>query len=283
MTAPSRQPTRPQPVPAPWQLTDATDPPGLPPRWRGTPGRWRQHGAPMHGLYQRPAGDEQLADQVDGMAVLNGWRCGRWRGPAGLATWTSPLVSYWNPLLAQGNGRLSAFRWLDHDAYSADALLGGWKPYAYLSCSRGQARDIAARAAAGPLGVAVSRRRWGGIDLARTEPLGLLFPDLGGLLRAYHRVLPEPVFDAEVLPVGAMTDCTPADFVDRFDELEAGPAALLGLVLGYPPLVTAGFLLRPIPGWWAERGSLPPRGWRPELAVAQRVGRAAASPDTPPG
>src|SRR5688572_12113378 len=78
-----------------WELADATDPPCLPTGWRSTPGPWRRDGAAMHGLYTRPAADVGLPDQLDAMAVLNGWRAGHWRGPAALAHWSSPLVSAW--------------------------------------------------------------------------------------------------------------------------------------------------------------------------------------------
>lgn len=251
-----------------WQLSDGRDPAGLPVRWRATPGRWWRRCRPMHGVYHRPAADPQLPDQLDGMAVLNGWRCGFWRGPAAMAAWRSPLISYWNPILAQGSGRLNLTSSLDWDQYTADAVLGGFKPYGYLLCTAEQDKQLAARAAAAPFGVAVSDydpdphvEGSGWVTLARTEPLDELVPDIGGLLRAYHAALPAELFEEEALPLGSVTDWRPADFLDDFEVIERGPSAILGLILGYPPLVTAGALLRRVPAWWMECGSLPPRHW----------------------
>jgi hypothetical protein len=255
-----------------WQLLDAGDPPGLPGRWRGLPGPWRAEGRPMHGLYTRPATDI-LVDQLDGMAVLNGWRAGFWRGPAALAGWTSPLVSYWNPLLAQGDGKLSTAGRLDHNKWTADAVLGGWKPYGGLSCSRRYAGEVRSRAIDAPFEIDVSDYHRGGITLARTAYLGELYPNLQQLLDAYAAVLPFETYHREVAPLAGVdrTICL-ADFLDDFAELENGPLARLGLVLGYPPLVTAGWLQRP-GGLWAERGSLPPPTWqRPLLAGTSEHG-----------
>lgn len=250
-----------------WQPVDGGDPPGLPDNWRGVPGPWRQDGEVMHGLYARPAADVELVDQLDGMAVLNGWRCGYWRGPATLAAWTSPLVSHWNPLLAQGDGRLSVCSRVDHDEWTADAVLGGWKPYGYLSCSRRFAREVRARAADAPFGVAVSRYSHGGISLARTATLAELYRQdrLLELFHAYAAALPFESYAVEVRALPGLTVTrSPADFLDHdgFAELEQGPLPLMGLVLGYPPLVTAGWLQRPA-GMWVERGSLPPPTWQP--------------------
>lgn len=248
-----------------WQRVEAADPPGLPVDWRRLPGRWWQAGKPMHGLYTRPAADPHLVDQVDGMAVLHGWRCGVWRGPAGMAAWSSPLVSYWHPILAQGDGRLSPLGWVDPNTYTADAVLAGQKPYGYLQCSRTQARKIRARAAYASVDVAVSEFAPDGDDgwltLGRTESLDQLHRDIGALLRAYHQVLPPALFEEEALPLGSVTDWSPADFLD--DDPARLPDPICGLIYGYPPLVTAGSMLRKVPGWWVERGSLPPRRWRP--------------------
>jgi hypothetical protein len=246
-----------------WQLVDDTDPPGLPAGWRGVPGPWRRDGEPMHGLYSRAANDPELVDQLDGMAVLNGWRAGFWRGPAALATWSSPLVSYWHPLLAQGDGRLGPCAHVDHNRWTAEAVLGGWKPYGYLSCGRRYAREVRARAADAPFPVDVSGYSRGGIALARTAYLAELYPHIEQLLAAYRRVLPFETYHREVDSLAHVDwRVRPADFLDDFGELEGGPLARLGLVLGYPPLVTAGWLQRPA-GMWAERGSLPPATWSP--------------------
>jgi hypothetical protein len=257
-----------------WQPVDAGDPPGLPEQWRGVPGPWRAQGQPMHGLYARPADDVELVHPHDGMAVLNGWRCGFWRGPAALATWTSPLVSYWNPLLAQGDGRLSVCSRVDYDEWTADAVLGGWKPYGYLSCTRRFAREVRARATDAPFEVDVSDYHHGGISLARTAYLRELYPNLRQLLDAYAAVLPFESYQREVATLGGFDlDSCPADFLDDFAALENGPLARLGLVLGYPPLVTAGCLQRPA-SMWVERGSLPPPTWQPANTVTTTNGDA---------
>jgi hypothetical protein len=246
-----------------WQLSDDTDPPGLPEHWRGVPGPWRAEGRPMHGLYTRPATDVGLDDQLDGMAVLHGWRAGYWRGPAALAGWSSPLVSYWNPLLAQGDGKLSATTRLDHDDWTAEAVLAGVKPYGYLSCGRRYAREVRARAADTAFPIEVSDYSCGGISLARTESLAELYPNLPQLLHAYAAVLPFESYQREVTPLGGIDrHARPVDFLDDFTALENGPLARCGLVLGYPPLVTAGWLQRPA-SMWVERGSLPPATWQP--------------------
>jgi hypothetical protein len=246
-----------------WELVDPHDPHGLPAGWRGVPGPWRHAGKPMHGLYERPASDTELVGQLDGMAVLNGWRAGYWRGPATVAAWSSPLVSYWNPLLAQGDGRLSACYWVDDDDWTAEAVLTGWKPFGSLSCSRSYAREVRARATDAPFRIDVSDYGRDGISLARTASLSELYPSLPQLLQAYAAVLPFEVYQSEVASLGGIDrDSRPADFLDDgFAVLEEGPLARLGLVLGYPPLVTAGWLQRPA-GIWVERGSMRPPTWQ---------------------
>ncbi|HKT04754.1 MAG TPA: hypothetical protein VJT31_35010 [Rugosimonospora sp.] len=208
------------------------------------------------------------------MAVLNGWRGGAWRGPAVMARWQSPLVSYWNPILAQGSGRVGVREWIDHDQHTADAVLGGFKPYGYLQCTPSQAEQLTQRAAAAPFDVVVSgyepdpqAEGTGWVTVARADTLGDLFPNLGGLIDAYQVALPAEVFEREVLPLHDATGVSPADFLDDFLALENGPDPLLGLVLGYPPLVTAGAMLRKVPGWWVECGSLPPRHWPPDAPL----------------
>jgi hypothetical protein len=259
-----------------WQLVDADDPADLPDSWRGVPGPWRQDGTPMHGLYARPAADAGLLDQLDGMAVLHGWRAGFWRGPAALAGWSSPLVSYWNPLLAQGDGRFSIASRVDHDVWTAAAVISGIKPYGYLSCSRRFAAEVRARAVDAPFGIAVSDYSNGGIDLARTATLAQLFPQLPQLLTAYAGALPFVSYARDVRPLGeAAATVSPADFLGQagFLALESGPLAVLGLVLGYPPLVTAGWLQRPA-GMWVERGSLPEPTWQPAPCLTTPNGDA---------
>ncbi len=266
---------------ATWRLHDGADPCGLPERWRTLPGVWWRRGRPMHGLYTRPAADPELTDQAEGIAVLNGWRCGVWRGPAGMPRFRSPLVSPWNPILAQGDGRLGPRAFLDWDEYVADAVLGGWKPYGYLRCTRRYAEEVADRAGAAPFDVAVSDFDDGWISLARTETLAELFPNLGDLVGDYAAVLPVEVFEREELALATATTWRPADFLDDFGALEKGPGPVRGLILGYPPMATAGSLLRPMPGWATEYGSLPPRWWPhihrpPHKERSQPVGMTAA-------
>jgi hypothetical protein len=236
-----------------WRLVSVEDP-RTPPRpgWRRA-GPWRSgEGTPMHGLYERPAAD----GLVDGVAVCEGWPVWWWRGPR-MPRFRSPLVSSWNPILAQA---LSADKpwyraWfgfrrefpVDWNEWTAAALADGLKPYGYLDLPRREAGEWAARVRAAGLeaeGPTRSGLRWG-FAAARTETYGELF-DLGALVADYRAVLPAELAGPEAAALLAHAGRRPADYlgVGGFAALENGPSSVCGLTLGYPPSVTAGLLLR---------------------------------------
>jgi hypothetical protein len=168
----------------------------------------------------------------------------------------SPLVSSWNPILAQALSADQAWYrvWfgcrrefpVDWNEWTAAALADGLKPYGYLDLPRQEAREWAARVRAAGLEVEGPTWRMGwGFAAARTETYGGLF-DLDALVADYRAVLPAELAEPEAAALLAHADCRPADYlgVGGFAALENGPSSVCGLTLGYPPSVTAGLLLR---------------------------------------
>ncbi|MEV0732401.1 hypothetical protein [Polymorphospora sp. NPDC050346] len=242
-----------------WTLLADSAPPMPPATLTGMPGPWRQQGRPMQGIYTRPAADP-VPGQIDGMAVLNGWHCQSWRGPEAMTEWTHPLVSYWQPVMAQGNAQVGWRAYMNPDAYVVNAVATGRKPAGYAETNLDGYRRVLNRLAWSDQRVATTYND-GVLYLGSTLTLADLYgPDhLARLMGMYHQVLDDDVWHRQVLPISNYLDARLIDLIaTRLDGL---PLPVRALVLGYPPLVTAGWLLRPL-GPWAERGSLPKRGWR---------------------
>ncbi|MEV0733417.1 hypothetical protein [Polymorphospora sp. NPDC050346] len=249
-----------------WTLQPDSTPPGIPAD--GTSGPWRQDGRPMHGVYTRPAA-APLVNQVDQVAVINGRRCRAWRGPATLANWSHPLVSAWHPIIGQGHGRTGRRTWHDPDAWLRDAVLAGRKPGCYLEYDDDQARATTVLIAHNSLSLGVYRPAAGPLYLGSTCGLADLYgaDRLTDLVGRYYDVLPADLWHTHVLPIGDHLDTRPIDVLPVFDEL---PLAVRGLVLGYPPVATAGWLLHQTHPW-VELGSKPVRGWRAPAATGSLV------------
>lgn len=247
-----------------WIPVDSDDPPGLPDKWRGgfTPGPWRQNDAPMNGLYLRhvPPAADTLPGQVDGMAVLDGWRVGYWRGPLALADWTHPLVSHWNQHLP--GARLSFGWWLDAAEYGVDAVVGGWQPWCSVEAT---CRDVARyvdQVERSPLDLEWKVERRNILSVARKETLAELFPgQLSELQVRYRDVLLGAGHDdryyRDVAPLVGYAAVRPADYLgdDGYRGLEDAPFAVEGLIRGLPPVTTCGTMMRP--GSCQRHGSYP--------------------------
>jgi hypothetical protein len=204
---------------------------------RGGAGPWVVDGRPAHGLHERshPSG------MVDWAAAYHGWMLWRWRGPR--MRWTSPLVSPWNPILAQNLtlGKLDGCRvyWPEpFDAWTAAAIREGRKTGGFFERRpRSRMRGWVREARAAGIEVEFSRRRcW--VSAAQSGTLGERF-DLDGLATEYVRVLP-----------GELGEQAARDLLEHADvpliraaiEHMDYPRPVQGLALGYPPEVTAGLL-----------------------------------------
>jgi hypothetical protein len=205
--------------------------------WWSNSGPWQDNGAPAHGIYHRPA----TGGLTDWAAAVDGWMIWRWSGPR--MHWRSPLVSPWNPILAQSltldelGGRVPDLG--DWERWTADAVAAGQKAAGYFGIRpRREMRDRvdAARAA----GLAVNFRPRGcWAFAAQPGTLGHHF-DLAALAAEYQRVLP-----AGLASQAATAIITAADFdvLTAAEQHEEHHEAVCGIALGYPPEVTAGLLL----------------------------------------
>lgn len=201
-------------------------------------GPWVVDGRRAHGLYERP----HPSGMVDWAAAYRGWMLWRWRGPR--MYWLSPLVSCWNPILAQ-DLVLDELDWFvlcwpdDADEWTAAAILEGRKTAGYFKLQpRARMRAWLAEARDAGLEVEPIRHSFGAVFAARAGSLGGTF-DLAGLGDEYRRVLP-----------GAMGEQAARDLVEHAGlpliraavDHERYPEVVCGLALGYPPEVTAGLL-----------------------------------------
>lgn len=208
-------------------------------------------GTPLTGAYTQPAD----GDLVDGVALRNGWCLARWRGPA--FPYTHPMLSPMNIVI--GNGLLwdvdapATIRTRADQTLSA-VLLAGQKPYGYFE-AHNKGVVFSRRAQAAGLAVTVHHDEpgeddgWVSISAGRRERFRDLY-DLPAVAAAYQQILFErlpaararDVFAQEAEDLLGLADVTPADFIsDRnIDDLHF---AATGLVLGYAPLVTAGYLI----------------------------------------
>lgn len=243
-------------------------------------GPWVADGRPAHGLYERP----HVSGMVDWAAAYHGWMLWRWRGPR--MNWSSPLVSPWNPILAQNltleelDG--SGVYWPEQvEEWIAAAILGGRKTGGGFFELRPRRRMRAWVRHARAAGIEVELRRGCWADAAESGTLGERF-DLPGLAAEYARVLPGEMGEHAARDVlqHAGVRLIRAAIIGR----ESYPAPVRGLALGYPPEVTAGLLVsrehrREHPPERAEFGAYCPRceraGARAEGPGVGEVGRGA--------
>ncbi len=200
--------------------------------------------APAHGIYFR----EHHCGLTEWAAAWHGWPMFRWAGPR--IHWTHPLVSPWNPILAQEltEDRAGYPHWPgDWEWWTARALCQGRKAGGYFGISprREQRRWVAEHR--DRLAIA----RIGGQRLstccyaAQRGTLTQVYDDtLDALSAEYRRVFTaagasELAEDAEV----DLTGHAHARLLDLAVNHEDVPAVVRGLALGYPPEVTAGTML----------------------------------------
>lgn len=203
---------------------------------------------PVHGIVSR----EHPSGLTEWAAVLNGWPQLRWAGPR--MTWTHSAVSPWNPILAQwlNEDRPGYPSWrVNHDAWTGDAILAGRKPSGYFGIRprRKQSAAVEALRTAGFDVGRIGRQRlssccWAAAPGALCDHIS--HEDLQALADEYRRVL---------LAFGlcpGIADAIEADLHDYAHtsvmDLAIGhetvPSVICGLVLGYPPEVTAGDIMR---------------------------------------
>lgn len=218
--------------------------PGEPDTWRirlslwwSASGPWRDNGEPAHGIYHRPAAD----GLTDWAAAVDGWMIWRWSGPR--MNWTSPLVSPWNPILAQSltldelGGRAPDLG--DWEHWTIEAIRTGCKTGGYFGIRprREMRRQVEVARAAGIVVNFRPRGCWA--FAAQPGTLGQNF-DLAELAAEYKRVLPP---DLAVQTATALTAAADLDVLTAGEQHEEHHEAVCGLALGYPPEVTAGLLL----------------------------------------
>lgn len=196
-------------------------------------GPWQHDGRPAHGILAR-AGGHGLTDWV---AAIDGWVVARWSGPR--MYWSSPLVSPWNPLLAQARVMGAFVDPGDPDWWTAEALLSGEKPAGYFALRpRRHMRRWVQDARAAGLVVRFDRRRcWA--YAARSGALGDVY-DLDALAAEYRRVLPRELAGEHLT---ALADLGDLDLLSAAEQHEEHSEVIGGLALGYPPEVTAGWIL----------------------------------------
>jgi hypothetical protein len=224
-----------------WMHVDDGDPrTPAPARGRERVGPWVISGRPAHGLYERP----HVSGLVDWSAAYNGWMLWRWRGLR--MRWRSPLVSLWNPILAQqlvlDELGWSGVYWPDDaDDWTADALLGHRKAGGGVRLRpRRRMRAWIAEARAAGLAVVRIPYSFGAVTAAQEGTLGSNF-DLPGLAAEYARVLPGGIGEEAARDVLRHAD---VPLITAALDHEEYPLPVCGLALGYPPEVTAGVLAR---------------------------------------
>ncbi|GAA1630548.1 hypothetical protein GCM10009733_029150 [Nonomuraea maheshkhaliensis] len=216
--------------------TDAHFPPGP---WRHPDG-----GQVMNGTYERPL--PKLRTEV--VTVWYGYALSRWRGPR-MPRFSSPMVSAWNPVLAQGlaaaPGTPTPYRdelWCDR--WIAEALLYGRKPYGAFTLPADEALRWCGKSGGTSL---IYHARTEDDDLVRvvagtSERYAHLF-DLDALIADYREALPGELAEPEVRALEEHRSCSPALRYVLCDDAEAlfaqAPLSVRGLTLGYPPRETA--------------------------------------------
>ncbi|MGW0803918.1 hypothetical protein [Nonomuraea sp. NPDC002799] len=209
------------------------------------PGPWRHPdgGQIMNGTYER----RRAKRQIEVVTIWFGYTLSHWRGPR-MPRFSSPLVSAWNPVLAQGltvdpqapapyRDELWCDRWI------AEALLYGRKPYGAFTLPAEEALRWFAKS--GGTGLVYHARTTG--DLIRVvagtaERYGQLF-DLNALIADYREALPRELAEPEAEALDEHRARSPALSYVLSDDAESrfarAPLAVRGLTLGYPPRETA--------------------------------------------
>ncbi|GAA2275120.1 hypothetical protein GCM10010149_17190 [Nonomuraea roseoviolacea subsp. roseoviolacea] len=238
-----------------WMLRpDYRTPPA--PAGEGVPaGPWRHadNGQVMNGVYERFLPGRR----IEVVAIWYGYVLSRCDGPR-MPRFTSPLVSAWNPVLAQGltAGPTAPSPYRDEhwcDRWIAEALLYGRKPFGVFTLPVEEAMRWFARSGGTAL---VYRARHAGEGLVRvvagsSEPYGRLF-DMDALIADYRRALPGDLGEEEAEALAAHRASSPALGYVLSDDAEGSfrraPLSVRGLTLGYPPPETAARIL-------AEKGA----------------------------
>ncbi|MFC4010489.1 hypothetical protein ACFOY2_24900 [Nonomuraea purpurea] len=209
------------------------------------PGPWRHPdcGQVMNGTYER----RRSGLQVEVVTVWYGHALSHWHGPR-MPRFSSPLVSAWNPVLAQGlvvdprapvpyGDALWCDRWI------AEALLYGRKPYGSFTLPADEAMSWFAKS--GGTGLVYHAQTNG--DLVRVvagtaERYGRLF-DLEALIADYLEALPPDLAEPEAAALEAHRRHSPALHYILSENAEVrfarAPLSVRGLTLGYPPHETA--------------------------------------------
>ncbi|WP_157548868.1 hypothetical protein [Nonomuraea candida] len=214
-----------------------------------TPGPWRHPdgGQIMNGAYERPL----PRNRVEVVTVWYGHALSHWRGPR-MPRFSSPMVSAWNPVLAQGlavdpqapspyQDELWCDRWI------AEALLYGRKPYGAFTLPADEAMRWFAKS--GGTNLVYQARADGGLVrvVAGTfERYAQLF-DLDALIADYREALPRALAEREAAALDAHRSRSPAlhyVLTENAETLFAQAAlSVRGLTLGYPPRETAARIL----------------------------------------
>lgn len=215
------------------------------PRQRVFRGPWLDGNQPAHGLYTRPLADGIVPGLTEWVVALNGWPGERWAGPA--MAWSHPLVSFWNPILAQGSDADRGGR-IDHERWTADAIATGAKAGGYFGIRPRRAQREWVRTHRDVLAVGrIGAQRLSNCCFA-AQP-GTLADAYGwdalvSLADEYHRVfLAAGVAELADDTEAAIHDHAATQLLQLVANHEEVPPVVCGLALGYPPEVTAGGLL----------------------------------------
>ncbi|GAA3676114.1 hypothetical protein GCM10022224_045440 [Nonomuraea antimicrobica] len=233
-------------MPDTWSLHPDYRTPPIPPGPALDPGPWRHpdDGQVMNGTYERPLPRRR----VEVVTVWYGHALSHWRGPL-MPRFSSPMVSAWNPVLAQGLtvDRRAPTPYLDGwwcDRWIAEALLYGRKPYGAFTLPIDEAMHWFAKSGGTNL---VYRAQQTEDDLVRvvagtSERYAQLF-DLDALISDYREALPREPAEREAQALDAHRSCSPALSYVLSEHAETlfaqAELSVRGLTLGYPPRETA--------------------------------------------
>ncbi|MFI7611788.1 hypothetical protein ACIBP6_11260 [Nonomuraea terrae] len=228
-----------------WVLHPDYRTPRVPADSSAAPGPWRHPdgGQVMNGTYERALPDHQ----VEVVTIWYGYPLSRWRGPC-MPRFSSPMVSAWNPVLAQGltldPAAPSPYRdelWCDR--WIAEALLYGRKPYGTFTLPAEQALRWFAKCGGTNLVYhARVESELVRVVAGTSERYGQLF-DLDALIADYRESLPRELAEPETAALAAHRSLSPAlHYVlpqEGEERFERAPLSVRGLTLGYPPPETA--------------------------------------------
>ncbi|MCP2355476.1 hypothetical protein HD597_002496 [Nonomuraea thailandensis] len=201
----------------------------------------------MNGTYERPLAKRR----VEVVTVWYGHALSHWRGPR-MPRFSSPMVSAWNPVLAQGlsvdphapapyRDELWCDRWI------AEALLYARKPYGAFTLPADEAMRWFAKSGGTNL---VYHAQLDG-ELVRvvagtSEKYAQLF-DLDALIADYREALPKELAEREAQALDEHRACSPALNYVLTENAEAlfaqASLSVRGLTLGYPPRETAARII----------------------------------------